>query len=174
MARGDRQIGQLDELDRRCSTQELLVQIINRVAALANKQVPLHLANSSDLSIFSLRWWYYFILVATIRSSWLATIRPCSTTACRAVGLYYSIFGIIIRSLSIIIYSLAGHILRKVYNCRERKNFRPPNIEKCPVKKNFYAFSTVPVQNLQLQLHNSHFTTANYILQLHKLSSVAH
>src|SRR6218665_2299458 len=37
----------------------------------------------------------------------------------------------------------------------------------------FYAFSTVAVQNLQLQLHNSHFTTANYILQLHKLSSVA-
>src|SRR6218665_1193502 len=37
----------------------------------------------------------------------------------------------------------------------------------------FLRFSTVPVQNLQLQLHNSRFTTANYILQLHKLSSVA-
>src|SRR6218665_889768 len=34
-------------------------------------------------------------------------------------------------------------------------------------------FSTVPLLNLQLQLHNSHFTTANYILQLHKLSLVA-
>ena len=37
----------------------------------------------------------------------------------------------------------------------------------------FLRFSTVPVPNLQLQLHNSHFTTANYILQLHRLSSVA-
>src|SRR6218665_1101515 len=34
----------------------------------------------------------------------------------------------------------------------------------------FLRFSTVPVQNLQLQLHNSHFTTASYILPLHKLS----
>src|SRR6218665_872876 len=34
----------------------------------------------------------------------------------------------------------------------------------------FLRFSTVPVLNLQLQLHNYHFTTANYILQLHKLS----
>src|SRR6218665_386550 len=31
-----------------------------------------------------------------------------------------------------------GHILRKVYNCRERKNFRPPNILKFPVKKIFH------------------------------------
>src|SRR6218665_1555542 len=31
----------------------------------------------------------------------------------------------------------------------------------------FLRFFTVPLQNLQLQLHNSHFTTANYILQLH-------
>ena len=31
-----------------------------------------------------------------------------------------------------------GHILRKVYNCRERKNFRPPNILKFPVKKTFH------------------------------------
>jgi len=37
----------------------------------------------------------------------------------------------------------------------------------------FLCFSNIPVQNLQLQLHNSHFTTANSILQLHKLSSVA-
>src|SRR6218665_816774 len=33
---------------------------------------------------------------------------------------------------------LAGHILRKVYNCREQKNFRPPNILKFPVKKIFH------------------------------------
>src|SRR6218665_2674660 len=30
---------------------------------------------------------------------------------------------------------LAGHILRKVYNCTDKKNFRPPNILKFPVKK---------------------------------------
>ena len=34
-------------------------------------------------------------------------------------------------------------------------------------------FSTLALQNLQLQLHNCHLTTANYILQLQKLSSVA-
>jgi len=34
-------------------------------------------------------------------------------------------------------------------------------------------FSTLKLPNLQLQLHNCHFTTANYILQLQKLSSVA-
>jgi len=34
-------------------------------------------------------------------------------------------------------------------------------------------FSTLALPNLQLQLHNCHFTTANYILQLQKLSSVA-
>jgi len=32
-------------------------------------------------------------------------------------------------------YVKTGHILRKVYNCRERKNFRPPNSLKFPVKK---------------------------------------
>src|SRR6218665_3458169 len=124
--------------------------------------------------------------------------------------------------------SKAGNILRKVYNCRDRKKFRPSNILTFPVKKMFHfpkfsdglfishlqkisisfisyvstlpntagttaqtnflhhsfskfhafqhsllRFSTVPVQNLQLQLHNSHFTTANCISQLHKLSSVA-
>ena len=31
--------------------------------------------------------------------------------------------------------------------------------------QSFLRFSTVPVQNLQLQLHITHFTTANYILQ---------
>src|SRR6218665_1908651 len=34
-------------------------------------------------------------------------------------------------------------------------------------------FSTLALPNLQLQLHNCHFTTAHYILQLQKLSSVA-
>src|SRR6218665_12350 len=34
-------------------------------------------------------------------------------------------------------------------------------------------FSTLTLSNLQLQLHKGHFTTANCILQLHKLSSVA-
>ena len=120
-----------------------------------------------------------------------------------------------------------GHILRKVYNCRERKNFRPPNILKFPVKKifhysklkksfdfiqrnsddpflsftnaagttaqtyflhhsfskchpfqhSFLRFSTVPIPNLQLQLHNSHFTTAQIVISctlkyaLHKITN---
>src|SRR6218665_1300668 len=84
----------------------------------------------------------------------------------------------------------AGHILRKVYNCTERKNFRPPNIKNFSGKKisMSYKFSTTffpffshfPKQFwlssskfTTVQLRNSHFTTANYILQLHKLSSVA-
>src|SRR6218665_12837 len=33
-------------------------------------------------------------------------------------------------------------------------------------------FSALALPNLQLQLHNCHFTTANYIVQLQKLSSV--
>jgi len=32
-------------------------------------------------------------------------------------------------------YYNPGHILRKVYNCTERKNFRPPDMLKFPVKK---------------------------------------
>ena len=36
-------------------------------------------------------------------------------------------------------YIETGHILRKVCNCRERKNFRPPNILKFPVKKCFIS-----------------------------------
>src|SRR6218665_160197 len=36
-----------------------------------------------------------------------------------------------------------------------------------------FLFSTPALPNLQLQLHNCHFTTANYILQLQKLSSIA-
>src|SRR6218665_792155 len=58
------------------------------------------------------------------------------------------------------------------YNCTT--NFFHHSFSKLHLfQHSFLRFSTVPVQNLQLQLHNSHFTTANYILQLHKLSSVA-
>ena len=36
-----------------------------------------------------------------------------------------------------------------------------------------FLFSTIALSHLQLQPHNCHFTTANYIIQLQKLSSVA-
>ena len=120
--------------------------------------------------------------------------------------------------------SNTGHILRKVYNCRESKTvwpllqtifyhlisskFRRPLISHWPRispistpkisddlfidRRNFFwpffhhplnifstflgfspLFSTIALPNLQQQLHNCHFATTDYILQLQKLSSVA-
>src|SRR6218665_989483 len=56
------------------------------------------------------------------------------------------------------------------YNSTAQTNYLHLSFSKCHAfQHSFIRFSTVPVQNLQLQVHNSHFTTANYILQLHKL-----
>src|SRR6218665_1944402 len=67
---------------------------------------------------------------------------------------------------------MSGHILRKVYNCREQKNYRPPNILKFPVKKISHSLKTLrrpflvisftsyvfqPFQTLQVQLHKPTF-----------------
>ena len=58
------------------------------------------------------------------------------------------------------------------YNCTT--NFLQHSFSKFHgFHPSFLHFSTVAIPNLQLQLHNCHFTTANYILQLQKLSSVA-
>jgi len=77
--------------------------------------------------------------------------------------------------------AIPGYSLRKVYNCRERKNFRPPNIFIFPVKKCFIfqnfrrpifshlkkfdlineTISSIsmfqPFQRLQVQLHKPTF-----------------
>ena len=79
----------------------------------------------------------------------------------------------------LLFYSRFLHFLRFSPSNRCRYTTAQPNFFHRSFSKfhsfhhSFLRFSTVPVQNLQLQQHNSHFTTANYILQLHKLSSVA-
>src|SRR6218665_2482383 len=73
-------------------------------------------------------------LSATISATHLTTISAvcqiCSGLRLQLTFDYLSVNHLMSVSLSKKTNSLSdsGHILSKVYNCRERKNFRPPNI----------------------------------------------